>query len=120
MIMKNYKILEVMNFNHSIVGNVKYYLLQHVWIISNIFKDKACLYFKKKVFVLFIDKMTTSYLSAFNNLILKFNDDLIVVFPEENDFKVYRRGIEFLIGSNAKKVCNLLESVSSEEKSTNH
>ena len=28
------------------------------------------------------------YLSAFNNLILKFNDDLIVVFPEENDFKV--------------------------------
>jgi len=53
--------------------------------------------------------MTTSYLSAFNNLILKFNDDLIVVFPEENDFKVYRRGIEFLISSNAKKACNLFK-----------
>jgi len=53
--------------------------------------------------------MATSYLSAFNNLILKFNDDLIVVFPEENDFKVYRRGLEFLIGSNAKKVCNLFK-----------
>ena len=53
--------------------------------------------------------MTTSYLSAFNNLILKFNDDLIVVFPEENDFKVYRRGLEFLISSNAKKVCKLFK-----------
>jgi len=53
--------------------------------------------------------MTTSYLSAFNNLILKFNDDLIIVFPEENDFKVYRRGFDFLIKSNAKKVCNLFK-----------
>ena len=53
--------------------------------------------------------MATSYLSAFNNLILKFNDDLIVVFPEENDFKVYRRGIDFLIKSNVKKVCNLFK-----------
>ena len=53
--------------------------------------------------------MTTSYLSAFNNLILKFNDDLIIVFPEENDFKIYRRGFDFLISSNAKKVCNLFK-----------
>lgn len=53
--------------------------------------------------------MATSYLSAFNNLILKFNDDLIVVFPEENDFKVYRRGFDFLIKSNVKKVCNLFK-----------
>lgn len=53
--------------------------------------------------------MSTSYLSAFNNLILKFNDDLIVVFPEENDFKVYRRSIEWLIKSNAKKLCNLFK-----------
>jgi hypothetical protein len=53
--------------------------------------------------------MTTSYLSAFNNLILKFNDDLIVVFPEENDFKVYRRSLEWLIKSNAKKLCNLFK-----------
>lgn len=53
--------------------------------------------------------MSASYLSAFNNLILKFNDDLIKVFPEENDFKVYKRGIEFLIKNNAKKVCNLFK-----------
>jgi len=53
--------------------------------------------------------MTTSYLSAFNNLILKFNDDLILVFPEENDFKVYRRSLEWLIKSNAKKLCNLFK-----------
>jgi hypothetical protein len=53
--------------------------------------------------------MSSSYLSAFNNLILKFNDDLIKVFPEENDFKVYKRGIEFLIKNNAKKVCNLFK-----------
>ena len=53
--------------------------------------------------------MATSYLSAFNNLILKFNDDLIVVFPEENDFKVYRRSLEWLIKSNAKKLCNLFK-----------
>ena len=53
--------------------------------------------------------MTISYLSAFNNLIIKFNDDLIQVFPEENDFKVYKRGIEFLIQNNAQKVCNMFK-----------
>ena len=51
----------------------------------------------------------TSYLSAFNNLILKFNDDIIQVFPEENDFKLYRRSIEWLIKANPKKVCNLFK-----------
>ena len=29
----------------------------------------------------------TSYISAFNNLILKFNQELIETFPEENEFK---------------------------------
>lgn len=36
----------------------------------------------------------TTYLTAFNNLIFKFTDDLIETFPEENDFKVYRRAFK--------------------------
>ena len=30
-----------------------------------------------------------SLLSAFNNVIIEFLEDCILVFPEENDFKVY-------------------------------
>ena len=45
----------------------------------------------------------TSYLTAFNTVVFNFNDDLIQTFPEENDFKVYRRGLEWLKESNAKK-----------------
>jgi len=51
----------------------------------------------------------TSYLTAFNNLVIKFSDDLIQTFPEENDFKVYKRGLEWLKESNAKKICNLFK-----------
>ena len=45
----------------------------------------------------------TSYISAFNNLILKFNQELIETFPEENEFKVYKRSLEWLMKSNVKK-----------------
>jgi hypothetical protein len=50
-----------------------------------------------------------SYLTAFNNLVMKFNEDLIQTFPEENDFKVYKRGLEWVRESNAKKICNLFK-----------
>ena len=55
-----------------------------------------------------------TYLTAFNNLILKFNNDLIDTFSKENDFKVYKRGFELLFKANAKilyifqKLCNKL------------
>ena len=52
------------------------------------------------------------YLTAFNNLVLKFTDDLIYIFPEENDFKVYKRGIVILNSANAKKICILFKNYS--------
>jgi hypothetical protein len=54
----------------------------------------------------------STYLTAFNNLVLKFNDDLIYIFPEENDFKVYKRGICMLNSANAKKICILFKNYS--------
>ena len=53
--------------------------------------------------------MSNTYLSAFNNLVIKFNEDLIYIFPEENDFKVYKRGIMMINSANAKKICNLFK-----------
>ena len=53
--------------------------------------------------------MSNTFLSAFNNLVLKFNDDLISTFPEENDFKVYKRGIMLLNIANSKKICLLFK-----------
>jgi hypothetical protein len=53
-----------------------------------------------------------TYLTAFNNLVLKFTDDLIYIFPEENDFKVYKRGIVMLNSANAKKICILFKNYS--------
>ena len=52
----------------------------------------------------------SQYLSAFNNLVIKFNDDLITTFPEENDFKVYKRAIEFINSNNKKKICTLFKN----------
>ena len=54
--------------------------------------------------------MTSPYLTAFNNLTLKFIDELIETFPEENDFKVYKTGINFLHRANAKKFCLLFKN----------
>lgn len=53
--------------------------------------------------------MSNTFLSAFNNLVIKFNDDLINTFPEENDFKVYKRGIMLLNSANSKKICLLFK-----------
>ena len=41
-----------------------------------------------------------SLLSAFNNVIIEFLEDCILVFPEENDFKVYKRMISMLVKIN--------------------
>ena len=53
-----------------------------------------------------------TYLTAFNNLIFKFTDDLIETFPEENDFKVYKRALTILKAANAKKMCVIFKSYS--------
>ena len=52
-----------------------------------------------------------TYLTAFNNLIFKFTDDLIETFPEENDFKVYKRALTILKSANAKKMCAIFKSL---------
>ena len=54
--------------------------------------------------------MSNTFLTAFNNLVIKFNDDLIMTFPEENDFKVYKRGIMMINSANAKKICSLYKN----------
>ena len=54
--------------------------------------------------------MSNSYLTAFNNLLIKFNEELISTFPEENDFKVYNRGIQMINSANAKKICSLFKN----------
>lgn len=54
----------------------------------------------------------TTYLTAFNNLIFKFVDDLIQTFPEENDFKVYKRALSMLKIANAKKMCVIFKNYS--------
>ena len=54
--------------------------------------------------------MSNPYLTAFNNLLNKFNEELISTFPEENDFKVYSRGIQMINSANAKKICSLFKN----------
>ena len=54
----------------------------------------------------------STYLTAFNNLIFKFTDDLIETFPEENDFKVYKRALSILKSANAKKMCVIFKNYS--------
>lgn len=50
-----------------------------------------------------------SILSAFNNIIINFIDDCILVFPEEDDFKVFKRGLNVLIKFNPKKILNIFK-----------
>ena len=53
--------------------------------------------------------MNQSFLTAFNNLILKFIDELILLFPEDSDFAHYKLKILFLKKANAKKLCELFK-----------
>lgn len=45
-----------------------------------------------------------SLFTAFNNVLLDFMDDCILVFPEEKDFNVFKKGIELLKKFNPKKI----------------
>ena len=54
----------------------------------------------------------TTYLTAFNNIVFNFVDDLIETFPEERDFDVYKRTFLILKGVNAKKMCILFKNYS--------
>ena len=45
-----------------------------------------------------------SVLSAFNNIILNFLDDCILIFKDDNDFKIYKRGLEVVIKYNPRKI----------------
>lgn len=51
-------------------------------------------------------------LTAFNNIIFRFVDDLIETFPEESDFKVYKRTFTILKSANAKKMCTMFKNYS--------
>jgi len=53
--------------------------------------------------------MSNIYLTAFNNLVIKFNEELIKTFPEEPEFSVYKRGIEMMNSMNSKKICQLFK-----------
>lgn len=54
----------------------------------------------------------STYLSAFNNIVFKFTDELIETFPEETDFKVYRRALSMMKTANAKKLSELFKNYS--------
>jgi hypothetical protein len=45
-----------------------------------------------------------SVAKAFNNVLIQFMDDCMMVFPEEKEFKKYKRGAEVLKEYNPKKV----------------
>lgn len=51
---------------------------------------------------------TANLIKAFNKLVFQFNDDLIAVFPQENDFKLSRNTFELLDKVNYKKIFELV------------
>ena len=51
---------------------------------------------------------SANLIKAFNKLVFQFNDDLIEVFPLENDFKVSRNTFELLDKVNYKKIFELV------------
>ena len=48
-----------------------------------------------------------SVLSAFNNVLINFIEDCILVFPEENDFKIYKKGLQVYQKYNPKKILTI-------------
>jgi hypothetical protein len=50
-----------------------------------------------------------SILSGFNNVLINFIEDCILVFPEEDDFKVFKRGLNVLIKFNPKKIVTIFK-----------
>ena len=51
---------------------------------------------------------TANLIKAFNKLVFQFNDDLIAVFPQENDFKLSKHTFELLDKVNYKKIFELV------------
>jgi hypothetical protein len=45
-----------------------------------------------------------SVLSAFNNIIINFLDDCILIFKDDKEFNIYKRGLEVVIKYNPKKI----------------
>ena len=45
-----------------------------------------------------------SILSAFNNIIINFLDDCILIFKDDNEFKIYKRGLQVVIKYNPRKI----------------
>jgi hypothetical protein len=54
-----------------------------------------------------------SILGAFNNVLTDFIDDCILVFPEDTDFKVYKKGVTLLVKVNPKKVLTVFTEYTS-------
>ena len=54
-----------------------------------------------------------SILGAFNNVLTDFIDDCIRVFPEDTDFKVYKKGVNLLVKVNPKKVLTVFTEYTS-------
>ena len=50
-----------------------------------------------------------SILSAFNNQLSCLNNDLIRVYPEDNDLKTLKKSFEFLKKSNPRKIVDLFK-----------
>jgi len=50
-----------------------------------------------------------SLLSAFNKIFLDFLDDCISIFPLDNDFKVYKRGLQMMIKYNPRKILTIFK-----------
>jgi len=48
-------------------------------------------------------------LTAFNNIVIKFNDELIETFPEENEFKVFKNALLLLKKANPRKVVEIFK-----------
>tara|TARA_B110001469_G_C9547915_1_gene271889 strand:+ start:243 stop:614 length:372 start_codon:yes stop_codon:yes gene_type:complete len=49
----------------------------------------------------------TTILTAFNTQLINFTDELIILCPEEHDFKVFKNGILLLKRTNPRKIIEL-------------
>lgn len=51
----------------------------------------------------------SSFLTAFNNVISQFIDDLINTFPEEREFRKFKTGFSILKSTNNKKIVQVFK-----------
>ena len=52
----------------------------------------------------------TTLLTAFNNLLIQFNDELITLFPEDTEFKMSKNALSLLKSANPRKLATLVIS----------